>query len=134
MSTAQALIHDDSPAEKARQLLRRALPERLRSRFEASDVIEFTGQRGTYLILAHSQTKIYNSITGQCVAYACLQLTTAAPDYDRMLAEYLLIKNDEERYWETANIFGPASDIAVFFLAVFDIWLFACVLRLLLQK
>jgi hypothetical protein len=123
----------DCPVEKARQLLRKTLPDDVWSRFQASDVLELNGRRGTYLIIAHSLTKIYHPITGQCTGYACLQLSTSAPDYDRMLVEYLLLKNDEDEYWRTANIFSPASDITVFFLIFFDLWLAVYLLQLLLQ-
>lgn len=123
----------DCPGEKARQLLKKALPDDVWSRFATTDVIEYTGCRGTYLILAHAQTKIYHPANGSCIAYACLQLTTSAPEYDRMLVEYLLLKNDENKYWQTANIFGPASDITVFFMIVLDSWLLAHIVQLCLQ-
>lgn len=112
---------DECAGEKARQLMYTALPDDIWLGFTANDAIEFTGRRGTYLILPHSQTKIYAAGTGHCVAYACLQLSIAAPDYDRMLAEYLILKNDEDYYWKTANLFGPASDVVVFLLATIDV-------------
>ena len=37
---------------------------------------------------------------------ACLQAGTIyCPDIDRMIAEYILIKNDPKLYWKTARIF-----------------------------
>lgn len=111
----------DSPSEKALELLRIALPPATWSAFIKTGVIEFTGRRGTYLISYNAQTKIYDIRARHCRAYACLQLSTSAPDYDRMLAEYLVLKNDEDRYWRTANIFGPASDVAVFFFTIVDL-------------
>ena len=61
------------------------------------------------------------------VAYACLQLSIPAPTYDRMVAEYLLIRNAEDIYWKTANIFSRSGNefgIATLFLIAFDIALF----------
>ena len=116
---------EDIPAaDKARQLLQAALPDEMWSAFVVDDVIEVTGQRGIYLILPHSRTKIYDFRSAQCVAYACIELSVIAPDYDRMLAEYLLLKNDEDQYWNTANIFAPASDVVTVLLALLEIcWL-----------
>ena len=37
-------------------------------------------------------------------ARACLQLTIPAPSCDRMIAEYLMLRNDEALYWRKANI------------------------------
>ena len=128
-----SLDEDDCPSEKARQLLQRVLPDDAWSQFASNDAIEFTGKRGTYLILAHAQTKIYHPVTGSCLGYGCLQLSIPTPDGDRMLAEYLLLKNDEDRYWQTANIFGPASSIAVFFFAFLDLWLLGCILHVFLS-
>lgn len=62
------------------------------------------GQRGRYTISPYCQTLIEDR-HGKCIAYACLQLSIPAPTYDRMVAEYLLIKNDENLYWKTANVF-----------------------------
>jgi hypothetical protein len=119
-------------SEKARQLLQTVLPKELWFGLKANDVLQFTGRRGTYLILPNSQTKIYDA-DGYCVAYACLQLSIAAPDYDRMLAEYLLLKNDENCYWQTANIFAPASDVVVLLLSALDFCLFTYFLMILRQ-
>ena len=79
------------------------------------------------MISPYSQTEIRDSTTGRCVAYACLQLSIPAPTYDRMVAEYLLIRNAEDVYWKTANIFsrtGNEFGIATLFLIAFDIALF----------
>src|SRR5262245_14606290 len=113
--------------DKARQLLRSILPERSWSELEAKGVIQIAGKRGNYVISPYSQTEIRDVSTGRCVAYACLQLSIPAPTYDRMVAEYLLIKNSEEVYWKTANIFsrnGNEFGIATLFLVAFDIALF----------
>ncbi len=113
--------------DKARQLLRSVLPEDSWLELEQRGVIQFSGKRGTYVISPYSQTEIRDSSSGRCIAYACLQLSVPAPTYDRMVAEYLLIRNAEDVYWKTANIFsrtGNEFGIATLFLIAFDIALF----------
>src|ERR1051326_3095314 len=113
--------------DKARQLLRSVLPENSWNELEERGVIQFTGKRGTYVISPYSQTEIRDSTSGRCVAYACLQLSIPAPTYDRMVAEYLLIKNSEDIYWKTANIFsrtGNEFGIATLYRIRYDIALF----------
>ena len=120
-------------SNKALQLLRMALPDALWSELVKSGIIQFTGQRANYLISCHSRTKVYDRTTGQCLAYSCVQLSIEAPDYDRMLAEYLMLKNDEDCYWQKANIFRPASDVALLFVGALDVCLLAYVVRSLLM-
>jgi hypothetical protein len=109
-------------------MLLAVLPEALWPGLVEKGVIQITGKRGMYTISRHSQTEIREVSTGKCVGHACLQLSLPAPDYDRMLVEYLLLKNDEDFYWKTANIIG-CSDVAVLFVAFFDLLL---ILHLLL--
>ncbi len=113
--------------DKARQLLRSILPENEWSELENNGAIQLQGKRGKYVISPYSQTEIRDSSSGRCVAYACLQLSIPAPTYDRMVAEYLLIRNAEDIYWKTANIFSRSGNefgIATLFLIAFDIALF----------
>ena len=113
--------------DKARQLLRSVLPEKAWTELEERGVIQYIGKRGIYVISPYSQTEIRDSVSARCVAYACLQLLIPAPTYDRMVAEYLLIRNSEDVYWKTANIFsrtGNEFGIATLFLIAFDIALF----------
>jgi len=113
--------------DKARQLLRSILPDRSWSELEEKGVIQIQGERGHYVISPYSQTEIRDNSSGRCIAYACLQLSIPAPTYDRMVAEYLLIKNSEDVYWKTANIFsrtGNEFGIATLFLIAFDVALF----------
>ncbi len=56
-----------------------------------------------YRISRYGHTDIFKH--GQAIGTACLQLTITAPVYDRMFAEYLLLRNDERRYCDTANVF-----------------------------
>jgi hypothetical protein len=113
--------------DRARQLLRSVLPERSWADLEEKGIIQYTGRRGVYVISPYSQTEIRDISTGRCMAYACLQLSIPAPTYDRMVAEYLLLKNAEDLYWKTANIFSRSGNefgIATLFLIAFDIALF----------
>ena len=113
--------------DKARILLRTVLPEKSWVELEERGVIQYVGKRGTYVISPYSQTEIRDTSSGRCVAYACLQLSIPAPTYDRMVAEYLLIRNSEDLYWKTANIFSRSGNefgIATLFLISFDIALF----------
>jgi len=122
--------------DKARQLLRSILPENAWTELEERGVIQYAGKRGTYVISPYSQTEIRDSTTGRCVAYACLQLSIPAPTYDRMVAEYLLIRNAEDVYWKTANIFsrtGNEFGIATLFLIAFDIALFVNLMLVVLS-
>ena len=114
--------------EKARQLLRSILPETSWSELEEKGVIQIAGKRGNYVISSYSQTEIYDASSKRLNAYACLQLSIPAPSYDRMVAEYLLIKNAEDTYWETANVFshtGNELNIVTLFIVAFDLALFA---------
>ena len=113
--------------DKARQLLRSILPDSAWSELEEKGIIQLAGKRGTYVISPYSQTEIRDCVSGRCVAYACLQLSIPTPTYDRMVAEYLLIRNSEDLYWKTANIFSRSGNefgIATLFLIAFDIALF----------
>src|SRR5262245_57435869 len=110
--------------DRARQLLRYILPDGSWGDFEEKGVIHYAGKRGHYVISPYSQTEIRDPMSGRCVAYACLQLSIPAPTYDRMVAEYLLIRNAEDQYWKTANIFSRSGNefgIATLFLMAFDI-------------
>jgi len=60
------------------------------------------GDGVTYRISERSQTQIY--VNGHHSAIACLQLSIPAPGCDRMIAEYLILKNDERLYWNLANV------------------------------
>lgn len=113
--------------DKARQLLRRVVSKEEWCEFEEKGVLTIIGKRGIYFISPYSQTEIRDINSGRTCAYACLQLSILAPTYDRVVAEYLLIKNAEDVYWKTANIFARSGNefgIATIFLIAFDIALF----------
>src|SRR4029079_15881278 len=85
------------------------LPEAQREQFLATASFDQDGKLATYRIRRGSQTELYRN--GRLVAYACLQLTMPAPSYDRMIAEYLILRSDEGLYWKKANILAAESRI-----------------------
>jgi hypothetical protein len=121
----------DSARFKARELLREVLPHDAWREFVEKGFFHCYGKSGVYRICRQSQTEIYRN--GRLYAYACLQLTIPAPSYDRMLAEYLIINNDETLYWSKANIF-PARrklfDVLTILVAAFDL---ALLLKLIID-
>ena len=100
------MAYNESPNERARHVARAVLPEATWTTFTEQGFITFRGKRGEYIISPHSQTEIREPHTGRHVDQACLQLSIPAPACDRMITEYLLLKNAEDFYWQTANIFG----------------------------
>jgi hypothetical protein len=102
-----SVVPHDTPAVrpevKARQLLCDLLPRKALQEFLEKDSFHYEGSVGVYRISRDAQTEIYRH--GRLAASGCLQLTVFAPTYDRMLAEYLILKNDERLYWTKANIF-----------------------------
>src|SRR4051794_3072521 len=95
-------VPDQPAAVKAQQLLCEILPATAREQFLQHGFFEFEGKRAVYRILKSSQTEIY--IKGLLYARACLQLTIPAPSCDRMIAEYLILRNNEALYWGKAHI------------------------------
>jgi len=91
---------------KAQELLCEILPEPEREQFLALGFFDYEGKRAAYRIFKDDQTEIY--LNGSLYARACLQLTIPAPSCDRMIAEYLILSNDEQLYWNKANI-DPAE-------------------------
>jgi hypothetical protein len=99
-------VDANSARIKARALLCDILPEKALHEFLSKGFFHYAGKHGVYRIRQDSQTELYRH--GRLTATACLNLTVFAPSYDRMLAEYLILKNDEALYWNKANIF-PAK-------------------------
>ena len=79
----------------------------------------------TYRISERSQTEIHAN-GGRPSATACMQLSIPAPSCDRMIAEYLILKNDEALYWKIANVFPlerNASDSSLLLFMLLDLGL-----------
>src|SRR5262249_19318418 len=106
---------------KARQLLCEILPQNARQELLQKDCFHHQGKVALYKICRNSQTELYRN--GRLTALGCLQLTIFAPTYDRMVAEYLILKNDERLYWTKANIFPVRCriDLRLLALALFDL-------------
>jgi len=102
------------PEAKAKDLLRRILPETQWKQFSATETLEIPGSRGTYRLCTRDLTRVLDAQTRRPRASACLQLTVPAPVHDRIIAEYMLIQNDEDLYWRTANIFPAGLNNRVF--------------------
>jgi hypothetical protein len=119
-----------TPESKARRLLCEILPERALKEFLEKDYFHHYEKLGVDRISRDSQTEIYRK--GRLAASGCLQLTIFAPSYDRMIAEYLILANDEQLYWTKANIFParPIIDFRVLAVAALDVTL---VLKLVLD-
>jgi hypothetical protein len=98
--------------ERALALLERVVaPEEFKS-FNDNKYIELTGKKYRYRIKQAGQTALYNLKSGVVEQNACLQLKdSSAPTEDRVVMEYLMIKNKENKYLKTANLFptGPPS-------------------------
>jgi hypothetical protein len=119
---------------KARDLLCRILPAAEQDRLQSSGWIEVRGRKQDYQISPYAQTCIVTP-KGRLIGHACLQLTLPAPTYDRMLAEYLLIKHDETEYLRQANIFerfASSCCIAAAVLIAFDVALAINLIRAVL--
>jgi hypothetical protein len=112
-----------SAAAKARRLLCEILPERPRKEFIETGAFHHEGNGVTYRISESGQTEIYAN--SRLSATACLQLSIPAPGCDRMLAEYLILKNDEAFYWKVANVFPTQTkfDFRVVTFLVLDVLL-----------
>ena len=113
----------ESADSRANELLRRILPEKEWVQFSETGVLEVPGAHGTYQICDRDLTQVIHPNNRRPFANACLQLSVPAPAKDRIIAEYMLIRNDEDLYWRTANIFPAGLDngaLAEFFLAAID--------------
>lgn len=88
----------------AEKLLRSVLPEDLHIRLAAIGECEVQGKSGfTYVLKKGAKThcKKMDGTVHSC----CIELSdTQAPDTDRIVAEYLLIISDEQKYLKTANL------------------------------
>jgi hypothetical protein len=93
----------DSASESAALLLQSILPEDLWRGLDEGGVIRVIGKRWTYQIHRHGRTQIHDSASGRLVAYANFSLPIPGV-YERIVVEYLLIRNAEDVFWRTADI------------------------------
>jgi hypothetical protein len=120
-----------APEVTAKNLLRRILPETQWKEFSSTGMLMVPASRGIYRISTRDLTRLLDAQTRRPRASACLQLTVPAPVNDRIIAEYLLIQNDEDLYWRTANVFPAGLDNRVlthFLVAALDVLLLVLLL------
>jgi hypothetical protein len=123
---SEELLKGNSASARARRLLCEILPDKARRDFLMTGSFVHDGDGITYRISERSQTQIY--INGRHSALACLQLSIPAPGCDRMIAEYLILKNDERLYWKVANVLPLETrrfDYRLLLIISFDVTLLA---------
>ncbi len=121
---SEELLKGNSASAKARRLLCEILPDNARQDFLITGSFVHEGDGVSYRISERSQTQIY--VNGRHSAVACLQLSIPAPGCDRMIAEYLILKNDERLYWNLANVLPLETtrfDYRVLLALAFDVTL-----------
>jgi len=119
---SEELLQGNSATARARRLLCEILPESARQQFLTTGAFQHEGHGVIYHISERSQTEIHTN--GRHSATACLQLSVPAPGCDRMIAEYLILKNDERLYWRIANVLpleNERFDSRFLLLTVFDL-------------
>ena len=99
----------DCPSMRAYGLLRQVLTPEDLAWMDRTNEVRVRTYLHTYRITAWDQTLVERNMDGKVFLKACVQLLQLVPAYDRVIAEYLLIRSDEKRYWNTANFFpiGP---------------------------
>jgi hypothetical protein len=131
----ESMNHQQSSKNAARELLQSIISEEQWNRFNQSGALELEGKGGIYRLSTNGPTKVLDSATRRVVAATQLQTTGAAPARDRVITEYLLIRNDENLYWQTASIIPeepPSHRHLTLLMAVFDtILLFILLAQLL---
>jgi hypothetical protein len=127
-------LEGNSASAKARRLLCEILPEKARTEFLTTGAFHHEGNGVTYRLSERSQTQIYTN--GRASATACVQLSIPAPGCDRMIAEYLILRNDERLYWKVANVLPleyRRFDLRVLAMAALDVTLLLNLLWLVYQ-
>lgn len=99
---------------RAARLMEAVIPAKCRQRNGREIVI--VKNEIIYRISRYSQTEVYivdGANRVKWIATACLQFAVDKdiPEEDRMIAEYLLLENDEHAYWQTAGVYRIAKDI-----------------------
>lgn len=97
------------PVVQAEALLRKVLPEENYLELAATSKTWVAAEVNRYQLVRNSKTIVEKP--DKSLWSSCIHLSDdAAPDTDRLVAEYLLIVNDENEYLKTANLslwFGP---------------------------
>lgn len=88
------------------QLLMSILPEAEQEELKTLNQLTVRGRKYIYVIRPSLRTLMLSKRTHLFVAEACLEVTSdflRVPPWDRVIAEYLLIRSDERLYLKTAN-------------------------------
>ncbi len=101
----------NEPKIAAEKLLRSILPIDLCISLSAIGECEVQGKKHRYKIFKNQKTHCFQ---GDRTFSCCIELSdSSAPDTDRIVAEFLLITNNEDEYLKTANltqIAGPRPE------------------------
>ena len=131
----ESMSHQQSSKNAARELLQSLVSEEQWNRFNQSGTLELEGKGGIYRLSTNGPTKVLDSATRRVVAATRLQPAGASSPRDRVIAEYLLIRNDENLYWQTATIESeqpPSHRHLTVLMAAFDTILLLILLAQLL--
>ena len=109
------MAYRQSSENGARELLRSILSDKEWNKFNQSGTLEIAAKGGIYRIRTNGATQVLDSETQRPVTTTRWQLGTTGSARDRVIAEYLLIRNDENLYWQTANISPETSGVRLYF-------------------
>src|ERR1041385_3037229 len=96
--------HRQSSKNAARDLLQSIISEEQWNRFSKTGMLELEGKAGVYHLSAEAPTQVLDSETRRVVAITHLPTRVPVAPRDRVIAEYLFIRNDENLYWQTATL------------------------------
>ncbi len=91
------------------ELFQSILSEERWNRFNRTGAVEIAAKGGIYRLSVHGPTQVLDSETRHPVAVTRFQPATPLPLRERVIAEYLLIRNDEDLYWQLATISPETS-------------------------
>lgn len=102
-----AVVHQpdvpSNPRVVAEKLLAEVLPPERYLELSAEGHCDIPGKKNkTYRLFRNQKTEIEDK-SGNWSS-SCIHLSESAPDTDRIVAEYLLITQDEKEYLRTANL------------------------------
>ncbi len=118
VSISSSALVVPSPSGRALELCRCALTDKEWEELNTCGTVTVIAKKYVYMVSRDAMTRVFRRGSRRLYAHACLQLSIPAPINDRVLAEVLLIKNDEKLYLKTANVLRVGSTGDVFFTTV----------------
>ncbi len=103
------MAYQQSSKNAARELFQSLLSEEQLNRFNKTGIVEIAAKGGIYRISTHGPTQVLDSETRRLVATMRFESSATASVRDRVIAEYLRIRNDEDLYWQTASLSPETS-------------------------